>query len=127
MMNKINTLREDALGEALYQRIYLLIRKNRWEWPSIGASFGLAGGMLLTILGLLLWFTVEFLMPGPFSSFLNIIEIVFFTLTLPMLALGAHCLDLLEKRPPVLPTPARPQAHDFEHWHRYRPQLPQNN
>lgn len=105
-MNKIYVLQKDELGGELYRRIYLLIRKNRWNRQSIGASLGLIGGLLSIILGSLLWAVVPFLMQGGFGSFLNSVEILFFALSLPLLALGVCCLDLLEKSPPLLPLPA---------------------
>jgi hypothetical protein len=98
MMNKTYTLLEDDIGGELYRRIYLLVRKNRWTRPSIGATMGLAGGMLSIILGALLWAViVSHLASGSFGSFLNALEIVLFALSLPLLVLGTYCLDLLEK------------------------------
>ena len=114
-MNKTYTLREDEIGGGLYRRIYLLVRKNRWTRQAIGATTGLAGGMLSIILGALLWAVVVSLpAPGSFRSFLNVLEIVLFALSLPLLALGASCLDLLEKKPPILPLPAKSQPAGCE-------------
>ncbi|HEX8745567.1 MAG TPA: hypothetical protein VF717_00100, partial [Pyrinomonadaceae bacterium] len=102
-MNKIYLLQRDELRGELYQRIYLLIIKARWSRPSISASLGFAGGLLSIILGALLWPIVTLLAPGSFRSFLNVIEILFFALSLPLLTLGACCLDILETRAPILP------------------------
>jgi hypothetical protein len=110
-MNRFHAWPESDSGNLFYRRIYLLIRKNRWGWQAIGAAFGLAGGMLSIFLGALLWIIVRFLATGYFGSFLNAVEIVFFVLTMPLLALGAYCLDILEKTPPPLPLPAK-QRHD---------------
>ena len=126
-MNKTYLLVEDNPGDGIYRRIGLLIRKNRWAWATIGAAFGLAGGMLSILLGALLWIAVRFLATGHFGSLLNVVEIVFFTLTLPLLALGASCLDLLEKKSPLLPSPAKSQAQGLERWQRLRPKQPHNN
>ena len=126
-MNEIYTLRENDLGDVLYGRIYLLIRKNRWSWQSVGAAFGLAGGMLSILLGASLWIIVRFIVTGHIGLFLTVLELVFFVLTLPMLALGAYCLDLLEKRAPVLPLPAKSLSHHIEQRYRLRPQHPNNN
>lgn len=115
-MNKIYVLHEDELSGELYQRIYLLIRKARWTRQSIGASVGLAGGLLSILLGALLWPTVTLLAPGSFRAFLNLIEILFFALSLPLLSLGAHCLDSLETRAPVLPLPAGPPHSRLQRW-----------
>src|SRR5215212_5644613 len=102
-MKRIYNLPKDELGEGFYRRIYLLIKKNRGDWATRLATFGLAGGMLSIILGAFLWAIAPLLAQGNFKSFLNVSEIVFFVLPLPLLALGAYCLDLLEKRPPILP------------------------
>ena len=126
-MNKTVLLTEDDSGEAFYRRIGLLIRNNRWAWATIGATFGLAGGMLSILLGALLWLTVSFLATGRFGSVLNVVEIFFFALTLPLLTLGAYCLDLLEKRPTLLPLPANSQVNALERWQHLRPKQPHNN
>jgi hypothetical protein len=126
-MNRIYVLPKDVLGEGIYRRIYLLIKKNRWDRAAVGAALGLAGGMLSIILGALLWAVVPLLAPVSHGSFLNVLEIVFFILPLPLLALGAYCLDLLEKSPPVIPLSAKSQPAGFENWHRLRPQRPHQN
>ena len=125
-MNKIYILQKDELGDELYDRIYLLIRKTGWTRQSMGATFGLAGGMLSIILGLL-WAVVRYLAPVSLGSLLNVLSNVFFMLSLPLLALGAYCLDLLEKRLPILPLPAESQSADSERWHGLRTQHPHNN
>jgi hypothetical protein len=116
-MNKTEFLTEDETDDGIYRRIGLLIESNRWAWATIGATFGLAGGMLSILLGALLWITVRFLATGYFGSVLNVVEIFFFALTLPLLTLGAYCLDLLERRTPLLPL----------RWQRLRPKQPHNN
>jgi hypothetical protein len=117
MMNKTELLTEDDSDDGIYRRIGLLIENNRWAWATIGATFGLAGGMLSILLGALLWITVRFLATGYFGSVLNVVEIFFFALTLPLLTLGAYCLDLLERRTLLL----RLQ------WQHLRPKQPHNN
>ena len=106
-MSKIYTLREDDLGSALYLRIYLLLSKRRGGWQSAGAAFGLAGGMLSLPAALLLWAAARFIAPVGTAAAMNVLSNVFFALPLPLLALGAYCLDLLERKPPVLPSTAR--------------------
>jgi membrane-bound metal-dependent hydrolase YbcI (DUF457 family) len=126
-MNKIYVLRKDELRGELYRRIYLLIRISCWTRQSIGASVGLAGGLLSIILGAMVWPIVPLLVPGSFRAFLNVVEIVLFALSLPLLALGAYCLDLLEMRAPILPIPTEPQPYRVEHWHYVRAQHPNKN
>lgn len=126
-MNKIYILQKDELGGELYRRIYLLIRKNRWTRQSIGAGIGLIGGLLSIIVGALLWPIVSLLAPGSFGSFLNRVEIVLFALFLPLLALGAYCLDLLEKSSPGFPLPIQSQFSGFERLIRLHPHQPNKN
>ena len=126
-MNKIYVLEKDELRDELYRRIYLLIRKNRWTRQSIGASLGLAAGLLSIILGAVLWAIVSLLAPGSFRSSLNAVDILFFAFSLPLLAFGAYCLDLLEKRAPILPLPAKSQPDGYGCWRRLRAQSPNKN
>ena len=126
-MNKIYVLQKDELRGELYRRIYLLISKNRGTRPSTGACVGLAGGLLSIMLGALLWAIVPLLAPGSFRSSLNAVDIVFFALSLPLLALGAFCLDLLETRAPILPLPAKSQPDVSGCWQRLRTQSPNKN
>ncbi|HEX8492509.1 MAG TPA: hypothetical protein VF658_06680 [Pyrinomonadaceae bacterium] len=127
-MNSIYILPKDVLGEMLYRRIYLLVKKNRCDWAAIGATFGLVGGMLSIVLGSLLWAIVKLLVTGSPGSLLNLLESMSFVLPLPLLALGAHCLDLLEQRPPILPLlPDKSRRAVFESRHRFRPRRPNQN
>jgi hypothetical protein len=127
MSGRVYILREDDLRGELYRRIYLLVIKNRWTWQSVGATFGISGAMLSILLGLLLWAIVRFLVAGGSAPVLHALEIVFFVLPLPLLALGVHCLDLLEKEPPALPLPAQSQPAYSKRWLRLRPRHPHNN
>ncbi|MDQ1558044.1 MAG: hypothetical protein QOD32_1104, partial [Pyrinomonadaceae bacterium] len=79
------------------------------------------------LLGLLLWAIVRFLVAGGSISALHTFEIVFFALPLPLLALGVHCLDLLEKETPTLPLPANAPPADLKRRLRLRPGHPHNN
>ncbi len=126
-MDKTYVLQKDELRGELYQRIYLLIRKNRGTRQSIGAGLGLASGLLSIILGALLWTIVSLLAPGSFRSFLNGVETLLFALSLPLLALGAYCLDLLEMRAPSLPLPAKPQPDGFGRLSSLRAHTPDKN
>ena len=108
-MNKIYVLHKDELRGELYRRVYRLIRKNLWTRQSIGAGVGVSGGLLSIIIGSFLWAEGSLLSPGSLRAFLNGAEIIFFALSLPLLALGAHYLDLLEIQAPILPLPANSQ------------------
>ena len=109
-MNKIYVLPEDELRGGMYQRILLLMGKNRGAWQAVAAGVGLFGGLLSVVLGVLDWAAVGLFAPaGALGSFLDAAGTVLFVLPLPLLALGAHCLDLLEKKAPALPLPAESQ------------------
>src|SRR6185295_8561054 len=69
-----------------------------WTWQSIGSISGLVGGVLSPVLGTLLIALMWFIGSRDENSFLNVLSIVSFVLTLPLLAAGAHCLDLLERK-----------------------------
>jgi hypothetical protein len=80
-----------------YERIVFLVRMNPWAWQSIGAISGLLGGVLVPVLGSLL-IAVAWFIHSPEFSVLNVLIIGLFTLTIPLLVGGAHCLDLLERK-----------------------------
>lgn len=105
-MNKIYALTQDELRGGIYRRILLLMGKNPGALQTVGAALGLFGGLLSIVLAVLAWAVIRFIAPGGgLGSFLNGAEIAFFVLPLPLLALGAHCLDLLEKKAPALALP----------------------
>ncbi len=126
-MNKIYVLPEDELGAGLYRRIYLLVKENRWAWATIGAIFGLISGTFSIILGAVLWIILQLLSQGELRSFLNVMDTMFFVLPLPLLALGAYCLDLLEKMPSANAFPAQSPPAGFESPYRLRAHRPHQN
>lgn len=126
-MTRIYIMPNDDSGEGFYRRIYELMKRDRGAWASRGAKFGLAGGMLSFVLAALLWASVLLQEQGEFASFLRVLETVFFVMALPLLALGAYCLDLLEKRLPILTLPTKPLPTGFKGLHRLRPTRPHQN
>jgi hypothetical protein len=82
----------------LYQVAESLIRKNGWRWQAVCAVLGLAGGLLAPFLGAAFDVTSWFTQSHTAVSRLHVLSIVSCALTIPLLALGAHCLDLLEKK-----------------------------
>ena len=110
-MNNIYELHEDELRGGIFHRVLLLLGRNRVTWQTVGAVVGLFGGLLSLALAVLIWAVVGLISPaGAPGSFLEVAGTVLFVLPLPLLALGAHCLDLLEKKAPALPFPAAPRA-----------------
>ena len=79
-------------------RLMEQMRVHGWDWKSGGAVFGLCGGIIAPVIGLVLtaiaWFT------GPEWHGLPLQRggTVLLFLTIPLLIFGAHCLDLSEKQ-----------------------------
>lgn len=110
-MNKIYALPEHELRDGIYRRMRLLMGKNPSAWETVGAAVGLFGALLSIALAVPAWVVVRFIAPGGgLGSFLNGAEVAFFVLPLPLLALGAHCLDLLEKKATAIALPFELQS-----------------
>lgn len=71
---------------------YKLINGNS-TWKRRGVVFGLGGGLLAPLAGSLLTIVSWFTHPAA----LRYLATALFVVTLPLLILGAHCLDLLDK------------------------------
>jgi hypothetical protein len=94
-----------------YQEVESLIRKNPWAWQSVCAVLGLAGGVIAPFLGAASDVTTWFVHSTTANSYLHVLSIVFCALTIPLIALGACCLDLLEANNACLSPPdTRPRA-----------------
>jgi hypothetical protein len=104
---------KDERETDFYQDMDYLIKKNPWSWQSVCAVLGLAGGVIAPFIGaasgILTWYVVS----PTVNSYLHVSSIVFCALTIPLLALGACCLDMLETKAAArlsLPTPAHNEA-----------------
>jgi hypothetical protein len=127
-MNKIYALPEDELRGDIYRRMLLLMGKNWGSWESVAAAVSLFGGLLAIVLGTLDWAVVGLFAPaGTLGSLLDVAGTVLFALPLPLMALGAFCLDLLEKKAPALPLPAESRPAVPVRSRRYRARLPHHN
>ncbi len=112
-MHKVHARRDDGeAGGDIYLSAYLLVRKKGGGWKAAGAAFGLAGWGLLTSLAIVLWLGAKFVGPQSAGATLNSLSTLLIALAFPALALGACCLDLLEKPPSVRPPAARRGAAD---------------
>jgi hypothetical protein len=96
----------------LYQEMAALIKKNRWGWQSVCAVMGLAGGVIAPIFGAIFDVTTWFVNWTSVISSLRILSIVLCALTIPLLTLGAFCLDSLESKTTNLSRPHGPQRHE---------------
>ena len=75
---------------------YKLIDGNS-TWKSRGAVFGLGGGLIAPVAGSILTIVSWFADPAWHGFSLHYLATALFVLTLPLLILGAHCLDLIDK------------------------------
>jgi hypothetical protein len=105
-MNQDYELLEDQEWD-LYEEMHHLIEINPWAWQSIGAVTGLIGCVVSPVVGTLLIAVTSFVHSEWIVSSLNGLSIVCFVLTIPLLAFGAHCLDLLERKIARLYSPSR--------------------
>lgn len=71
--------------------------RGRWDWRSRGAVFGLCGGFSAPIIGGIVTVISWFSDPAWHGIALHQAGTTLFVLTLPLLILGAHCLDLLDR------------------------------
>ena len=69
---------------------------RKWLWA--GAAVGLAGGLTTGMVGAFLTFTSWFTWAGTLQHYEHALGTALFFVTIPLLALGAHCLDLIERR-----------------------------
>ena len=74
-----------------------LLRVHGWTFKTGGAAFGLCGGIVAPVLGAVLTAIAWFTGPEWHGHLLQRDGTVLLFLTIPLLILGAHCLDLLDK------------------------------
>lgn len=79
--------------------VYRFISES-WTWRNYVALLGLAGGLLAPIVGSLLTIISWFADPAWHGFSLHYVATALFVVALPLLLLGAHCLDLLDKDKP---------------------------
>lgn len=91
-------LMELRADEARLKELFVAARYVEWTWRAAGAAFGLAGGTVAALLGTLL--SAGAWMLGDESNGLSLHGVgnLLLLSTIPLLLLGGHCLDLLEKR-----------------------------
>jgi hypothetical protein len=77
-------------------RVATVLRDHGWTWKSCGACVGLLGGVFAPLLGLALTALAWFITQWHGVPLKNAGAILLF-LTIPLLILGAHCLDLIDQ------------------------------
>ena len=80
------------------KKLYVEARRGVWTWQARGAMFGLAGGASAAILGTTLLLIAWIVGDQSKGLSLHGIGSILLLSTIPLLILGACCLDLLEKR-----------------------------
>ena len=83
---------KNQAGDSLKQRI----EYRSCDWCSIGTAAGLGGGIIAALLGSL--FTALSWLSDTGSHLEKVLGTVLLVLTIPLLIIGAQCLDLLDKK-----------------------------
>ena len=90
--------KQEAQGHWIFQKQNSQAKGAGWTWQLAGAVFGFAGGSTTLIFGEVFTAVAWIVKPeGPGAS-LRRFGTALCLLTLPLLGLGAHCLDLLDKK-----------------------------
>jgi hypothetical protein len=74
------------------------MRVHGWNWRSGGAVCGLSLGFISPVIGSILTAIAWFTDPEWQGLHLHRLGTVLFVLTIPLLAFGAHCLDLSDRQ-----------------------------
>jgi hypothetical protein len=74
------------------------MRVHGWTWRTGGAVFGLCGGIISPLIGLVLTAMAWFTGPEWHGFFLQRYGTVLLFLAIPLLIFGGHCLDLMDKQ-----------------------------
>lgn len=69
-----------------------------WDLPTLGAIFGLAGGVVCVLFGSIFYAATWVTGTEGAGGHLRLVASVALMLTIPLLVFGAHCLDIAEKR-----------------------------
>jgi hypothetical protein len=91
-------IHRDEIWEGLYLPFYLLFKKSSWRWEAVGAGLTLGGGVLSPLGGAILDLLVSYTRLGFERAALNRVSTFLYIITVPLLLLGSHFLDLLEKK-----------------------------
>lgn len=91
-----------ARGERNAKRLYLKpfsqAKRRGWTWQGLGALFGFVSGLITIFFGALFTVVNWFAESGTMGISLRKFGTAFFLLAIPLFILGAHCLDLLERK-----------------------------
>ena len=93
-MTTESSLLTTKLPRGLIERV----RVHGWTWRSGGAVCGLCFGIISPLIGSILTAIAWFTGPEWHGLHLHRDSTVLFALAIPLLAFGAHCLDLMAKQ-----------------------------
>lgn len=96
-MRTYDELKTD-MAERPRVRIENQATQRGWDWCRLGAIIGLSGGIITTVMGSVLTVITWFTATGVGNSYVRTMGTILLIMTIPLLILGAHCLDLAEKQ-----------------------------
>jgi hypothetical protein len=97
-MNATLEVWKEPAESDLYREIGSLIRKNPRRWQTVCAVACLGGSLVAPFLGVMLDVVARFINSVAVNSYLHAVSMILCGLTVPLLILGAACLDLLEAK-----------------------------
>ena len=92
------TVHRDEFLEKQYLPVYRLIKNNKWRWQAVGAVLACGGGLLSPLVGLVLDLLGSWAGSDVEKASFAHWSIVFYFISIPLFILGAHFLDLLDKK-----------------------------
>ncbi len=93
----------DEFLEKQYLPVFRLIKNNKWRWQAVGAVLASAAGLLSPLIALVLNLLASYTRLIYEKPFLSKLSTVLYVIAVPLLLLGAHFLDLLDKTQCSLP------------------------
>jgi hypothetical protein len=85
-------------AKQFYLKPFSPAKRRGWTWQALGALFGFISGLITIAIGSLFTVIDWFAKSGTTDLFLRKFGTIFFLLAIPLFILGAHCLDLLERK-----------------------------
>jgi hypothetical protein len=85
-------------AKQLYLKTFPPAKRRGWTWQALGALFGFISGLITIAFGALFTVINWFAQSGTSNLLLRKFGTIFFLLAIPLFVLGAHCLDLLERK-----------------------------
>lgn len=94
-----HTLPTDLSLQAAIKELF----HGTWNWKNSAAAFGLCAGFIAPIVGSIVTVISWFKDPLWHRVYLHQAGTTLFVVTLPLLILGAHCLDLIDNERKAAP------------------------